>query len=64
MGANYNTLNFTFIILTVKVAKHWQRLPERLPLESPSMKTVKNQVDVVPGKLLQLAQLEQGVWIR
>ena len=40
------------------VVKHWNRLPGQV-VESPSVETLKTQLDMVLGNLLQLTLLEQ-----
>lgn len=45
---------------TVRLTKHWQRLPQEM-VESPSLKVFKSHQDTVLGKWLWEALLEQDV---
>lgn len=49
--------------LTVKIVKHWNRLPREV-LEFPFLEVFKTQLDKVPGNLLSLTPLEQKGWTR
>lgn len=51
-------LNIGKHFLTMRVAKHWNKLPKHI-VKSPSVEVLKTQLNIVLGNLLQQALLEQ-----
>lgn len=57
------SLNMRKHIFTVRVTKHWLRLPKDT-VDSPSLKIFKSYLDMVLGNCFSVTLLEQGAWIR
>ena len=65
MGKNWNTgasgtLSTRKPFFTVRVTKHWHRLPREV-VEPPPLKKLKYCLDMVLGDRLQLTLLQQRV---
>jgi len=56
-------LNFRKHFFTVRVTKHWHRLPRQV-VDSPSLEIFKSHLEMVLGNWLLVALLEQSGWIR